>query len=344
MENHYTIIDSDHKVFTFGKNEYGQLGIGNRNDQELPVKIENLPPIVETSVGNKFTLFLDDKGFVLVSGKIGIFETVVPQKIIEVSNISKISSGWGHCLLLGNDGSVFSFGWNLYGQLGRNGDVSLPSKIEGIPSIKFCCCGDAHSILIDADGGCYSFGENHHGQLGLGDKIHRSKPAKIYGLPPIVSASCGDYHTILVAEDGIPYGYGGNYLGRLGFNSSQKNILVPTQIAGDSEIKQSYCNGSSTILQDVDNNFWAFGANEYGELGLGHNNTVKVPTKIITLSDISSVLCFTDSIIFINENGECFASGKINNQMIPTKMECPEKALILKAKRFHKTKNARNQL
>lgn len=353
-KEHYAIVDSDRNVFVFGKNDEGQLGIGSKQDQQLPVKIENLSSIVATTFGNKFTLFLDDEGFVWVSGKLWRSpETIIPQKIADVFNIYKISSGENHCLLLDNNGNVFSIESNWSGQLGRDLDQDLVdqsvAKIENIPKIKNFCCGVFHSILIDVEGNCYSCGANQYGQLGLVNKNCRSEPTKIEGLPPIQSASAGSHHTILVAKDGRAYGFGLNCYDQLGFNSSGKNVVVPTQIkirehedAG--VIKNAYCNRLSTILQDVDDNFWVCGGNAYGELGLGHDRMVGVPMKITTLPDIISVLSFPNSNIFINVNGECFASGYINNQMIPTKMEVPAQALVFQEKRFNKTKNARKHL
>lgn len=58
MTNHYAIVNSELKVLTFGKNYNGQLGIGNKQDQDSPVKIETLPPIIKTTIGLSFTLFL----------------------------------------------------------------------------------------------------------------------------------------------------------------------------------------------------------------------------------------------------------------------------------------------
>lgn len=373
MENHYAIIDSNNSVFTVGRNNKGQLGIGNKQDRDLPVKIENLPPIVATSVGREFILFLDDEGFVWVSGSLCDFEAVVPQKVEGVSKIGKICSGDHHCLLLDNDGNVFSFGLNTFGQLGRTEvedededeneveyedvyvyeDERTPMKIGNIPKIGNICCGKWHSILIDIEGNCYTFGNNRSGQLGLGNTTKTSKPTKIEGLPTIHSSSAGSYYTILVTEDNTVYGFGHinlrKLLGRnVGFNPSRGNLLVPIEIKIDStdvgilRFKKSYCCGYSTILQDTDDNFWAFGQNLYGNLGLGHKRTVTIPTKITALSQIDSILCFEYSTIFIDVKGNCFASGKINDQMIPVKMEYPHKAVVMKRKRFLKTKKACN--
>lgn len=341
---HFAIIDFELNVFTFGRNDFGQLGIGNFEDQNSPIKIKSLPQIVSTSSGEDFRLFLDDKGFVWFSGKLPFpnFESAEPVKIEQVQNICKISSGECHCLLLNDNGDVFSFGSNVYGQLGRGGSGNLPMKIENLPKIKDVCCGSFHSILIDFDGNCFSVGINSRGELGIGDRNGSLRPTKLENLPPIRSASCGYSHTILIDENGNAYGFGYNYFNQLGFSSLKKHILTPTKINGITGAKKAYCGGNSTIIKDLDGNFWTFGGNGYGKLGLGHKNDVKVPTKITSLANVHSIICQKYSNIFIDTNGECFASGTINGRTVPIKIEHPIEALVVKPKRFNNTKNARN--
>lgn len=363
---HYAIIDSEHNVLMFGKNDHGQLGIGNKQDQKLPVKIKTLPPIISTSVGAVFTLFLDDKGSVWFSGKIPhtnyVSQSDEPLKIENVRDIIKISSGEHHCLLLDQNGDVFSFGSNNFGKLGRPcRGKNVPTKIENLPKIKDVCCGISHSVVIDFDGNCFSFGENSVGQLGLGDKTNRIIPVKIENLPPIQSCSADCAHTIFIDSDETAYvcGFGGHQLEDMCY----MQIPIRTNFKGISGIKKAYCFGFSTILCDIDNNFWSFRQNCYKELNLDDpNSVVIVPTKITTIVDIDSVICYRYSNIFINKKGECFLRQSINEEDIPDKMEdipdkmgdipdkmedssgSPIRALIFRPKRFNKTKNARNQL
>lgn len=210
--------------------------------------------MVSTSIGDGFTLFLDHEGFVWFTGKMCIFQTDVPTKMDNVEKICKISSGLSHCLLLDNDGNVFSCGNSDFQcQLGRDGNPSLPMKIENIPKIRTICCGIAHSILIDVEGNCYSFGNNFHGELGTGNIGQRITPIKIEGLPPIRSASAGNFHTILITEDGRAFGFGWNCYEQLGSNCILGDVVTPTEIKIEEapKIKTSYCCGYSTILQDA---------------------------------------------------------------------------------------------
>lgn len=337
MVKRFAIIDSELNILFF-------------DDQRNLIKIETLPPIISTSgVVSAFLLFLDQQGYVWISGSIPMLpytEISHPLRIDGIKNICKISSGKNHCLLLDKNGDVFSFGTNMCGQLGYEGENPLSAKIE-LPfsaKIKEICCGDSFSILIDIDGNCFSFGNNSSGQLGLGNYIRMYVPTKINNLPPVVCASAGIEHTILIGENDKFYSFGDNSFSQLGFRSVDKNLFLPIGInlEGIQRIIKAYCFGYSTILQDANDNFWACGLNEYGELGIGNRNTVSILTKITAIKDIHSIIPSNDSNLFINKNGECFLCGKINGKTVPTKIEESIEALVLKPKRFNKTKNARN--
>ena len=82
--------------------------------------------------------------------------------------IQQIATGLQHTLLLSNDGEVYSFGSNNYGQLG-----TLDLNPRGIPTlVKFHCkataiaCGSYHSVILLENGQVCTFGNYQKGQLG----------------------------------------------------------------------------------------------------------------------------------------------------------------------------------
>jgi alpha-tubulin suppressor-like RCC1 family protein len=58
----------------------------------------------------------------------------IPVKIESLADTKIISAGCGflYTILLSEKGEVFSFGYNLCGQLGRDGDDKIPTKIPNI--------------------------------------------------------------------------------------------------------------------------------------------------------------------------------------------------------------------
>ncbi|XP_065334376.1 RCC1 and BTB domain-containing protein 1-like [Cloeon dipterum] len=145
---HTLVLTSDREVFSFGRNYFGQLGLGHSDDQILPMKLDfpaagrvvtTIACLIYSSVA------LLDSGEVLAWGEnedgiLGhngdVEEQNIPRKVpgLEGITITKIVCGTNHALALSNDGKVYSWGWNKYGQLG-NGTVKNshePTLISGI--------------------------------------------------------------------------------------------------------------------------------------------------------------------------------------------------------------------
>ena len=81
-------------------------------------------------------------------------------------------SGDNHTITLSNDGTLYSFGYNIFGKLGfgHNNNVSLPTPIPNLPKISKISCGLNFTVCVDCEGFMWSFGFNNCGQLGTGNK------------------------------------------------------------------------------------------------------------------------------------------------------------------------------
>jgi alpha-tubulin suppressor-like RCC1 family protein len=192
---HSLILDHRGQVFGFGDNENGQLGLGDQANRYLPVLVLRVNKIVAISAGGFHSLVLNDQGQIYSfgsnsSGQLGRrdidYGSVTPL-LIKDSGFGKavaISAGSHHSLLLNSLGQVFSFGSNVYGQLGLGGDddIPFPTLIElSIGKISAISAGDSHSLIMNSEGQVLSFGSNEYDQLGLGDEDGTSIPTLIRG-------------------------------------------------------------------------------------------------------------------------------------------------------------------
>jgi alpha-tubulin suppressor-like RCC1 family protein len=157
--NHSLLLDNQGRVYSFGSNDHGQLGIEK-------VRIRCIPTLIET--------FHDGDGL-----------------IIERPQIVAISAGNCYSLLLDSQGRVFSFGSDHHGKLGlgSKGNKGIPTLIttfemkgEDSAPMSAISAGKDHSLIADSRGRVFSFGNNEHGQLGLGDNLNRSIPILIKDL------------------------------------------------------------------------------------------------------------------------------------------------------------------
>ncbi|MDD3654276.1 MAG: fibronectin type III domain-containing protein, partial [Desulfotomaculaceae bacterium] len=114
---HTLMVGDDGNVWAWGQNEYGQLGIGNNNEQLSPVKIDGLVNVVAVAAGDNHSLALDREGNVWAWGKNNLYQlgngsttgSNVPVKVI-TGGIKAISAAADHNIALKNDGKVLGWG------------------------------------------------------------------------------------------------------------------------------------------------------------------------------------------------------------------------------------------
>ncbi len=233
------------------------------------------------------------------------------------SSFSK-SGGAYHTVAVGEDGIVYAFGYNAYGQLGDNTttDRTTPIRVEkGAYSgttylgdntnnpIISVSAGGLHSIALAADGSVYAFGENSVGQLGDNSTTNRTTPIKVAkggysGTTylgdntnnPIISVSAEYAHSMALAADGSVYAFGYNAYGQLGDNTTTdrttpirvaKGAYSGTTYLGDNTnnpIISVSAGGYHSMALAADGSVYAFGYNAIGQLG--DNTTTDRTTPI----------------------------------------------------------------
>ena len=176
-------IDFDDNIYSFGRNTSGCLGVGEvTNIINSPLKIPNLPKIIEIACGNAHTLFLDSNGNVFycgqsTNGECGIPSQEsenIPRKHPTLKNIVKISCGDEHSIVMDNKDHVYSFGKNDNGRLGL-GHTLFVREPKLVPMseyqlIKTIEASGVYSLFLDSDGGLYMAGGTNLPMFG-GDRI-----------------------------------------------------------------------------------------------------------------------------------------------------------------------------
>ncbi|CAI0412103.1 unnamed protein product [Linum tenue] len=125
--------------------------------------------------------------------------------------MAAVAAGLWHSICVSDDGDVYAFGGNQFGQLGTGVDQAetIPRLLDA-PSLEnenamTVSCGARHSAVVTVDGKVFCWGWNKYGQLGLGDVIDRNIPSQLtidgYTLR---SVACGWWHTLLLAEPRLP--------------------------------------------------------------------------------------------------------------------------------------------
>ena len=138
--NHSLCLTNDGHIYSFGKNENGQLGLGDNNDKNIPTLIPNINDIIQISARGDSSLALSNTGKIYAFGlnnygQLGLKSSNrinIPTLVQEApNNIIQISIGIYHSLILRVDGKIYAFGLNNLGQLGLGDNISrnIPTLI-----------------------------------------------------------------------------------------------------------------------------------------------------------------------------------------------------------------------
>ena len=105
---------------------------------------------------------------------------------LPLERITKISSGINFTLALDDQGKVFVWGNNVYGQLGNGGQKNgqEPAMVQALITEKIVdiSAADNFSGVVTENGEVYTWGFGNQGQLGHGDKSDQFLPRKIANL------------------------------------------------------------------------------------------------------------------------------------------------------------------
>ena len=236
------IITNDDNLWSCGYNKFGQLCHGDAKDRSTPQK----------------TSF---------------------------SNISNISAGSNFSLFQNNKGEIFACGYNKLGGCGLghfNSPQITPSLILNVPdNIVHFVCGSQQSLFLDSEGNVFSVGKNVYGALGLGHNTDQSVLNKIPNIPPIMIISCMYASSYLIDFEGNLWTFGYNVFGQLG-HGDKTHTNTPKIINTLKDIQQiSYRNcGFHFLAKNSQNQIFACGNNDRGQLGTGDTQSVSIPKGI----------------------------------------------------------------
>lgn len=304
---HTCALRSDGTVHCFGSNYYGELGRDANRGLNFaspdPSEVVGLSNVTGIAAGDSHTCAVRSDGAVLCfgsnfSGEIGRMDSTgidqanpTPTPVVDLVGVKAIAAGTRHTCALKDDGTVFCFGDNFYGQLGTEvnsgsgRDTSTPALVEGLNGVTAIAAGGFHTCVLKGDGAVFCFGANTYGQLGvslnIGTKNVTSTPVRVDGLGEVTSVSVGGFHTCALKGDGTAFCFGLNNRGQLG---TSRNVgtgfanPLPIPVDGlDGLVRLTSTGEAHTCVMKADGRVYCFGVNQYGQLGAAINNQTENP-------------------------------------------------------------------
>lgn len=310
-------------VFCWGSNNFGQLGNGNVEYQNVsPVKVLKGEAVMGDYTGNY------------------------------LSNIKSISSSEHYSCAVSNAGNAYCWGFNNSGNLGNNSysvsytpvRVVKGSAADGdysgnyLSNISSISTGYLSTCAVSNAGNVYCWGSNSTGSLGDASYVDKAYPVRVLKgaaatgdyngnyLSNIKSVSdSGDYlggyvRTVCaVSNAGNLYCWGSNNFGQLGDgttsdSSTTARVLKGAAAAGDydssylANVKSVSAGGHVCAVTNNDNTY-CWGYNSYGQLGDGttvnSTTTVQVLKGQAVAGDYAGSYISSTSQVVTGQNHTC---------------------------------------
>ncbi|KAJ5373141.1 Regulator of chromosome condensation RCC1 [Penicillium concentricum] len=288
------------RLFAFGSNGSGQLGIGHEEDVSTPVQclFEQPEPSQESQI------------------------TTIQNTLADEPEILTIAAGGNHTLLLTTSGSIYAAGCNedrrcgphratqTHGHSDKNegnilrfrqmilSDAVSDTEVSKFKHVSATWEGTIavasvprssgnnvhHGDNPDTEDRVFVFGSSPKGELGLGPDIPVSVPGTcIPSFPPadlrITALASGMAHSVAVLSNGDVYGWGGARKGQLGAENrgakiaySPVRICVPffaEAVACGREFTVVSGRGRFVVLGDKGNRWGVLSVPESLSLGVG---------------------------------------------------------------------------
>jgi alpha-tubulin suppressor-like RCC1 family protein len=298
-------IKADGTLWTWGSNEYGQLGINAAfgDWRSSPAQV---------GAGTNWRL-------------VSCGTTANTTPFNEVSWRDKRGSN-SHMAAIKADGTLWTWGHNGVGELGLNDanvNRSSPTQVGSATNWKLVSCGGQFTSAIKEDGTLWTWGFNGYnpfgwfnfveGILGLNDNQNYSSPVQVGSNTNWKSISTGVSHSAAIKTDGSLWVWGINEYGELGLND-KNDRSSPTQLGFSKNWKDvnasnhcgSFAAGMTTALK-ADGTLWAWGYNRKGALGssLTEGLPRSYPTQVTGNNwvHISQIFCIKNEVrdSFTNE-------------------------------------------
>jgi len=224
------------------------------------------------------------------AGQFGLNNTSQYSSPVQVpgNNWSRATGADNTSFGIKTDGTLWAWGYNLYGALGQNQPhdgphVSSPIQIPGTTWSSLIKKGresqEYAAGAIKTDGTLWVWGGGYYGSNGLNANVaRRSSPTQLPGTT-WRDITAAQYKRLASKTDGTLWAWGLNNEGALGQNAITM-ISSPAQIPGTTWTTANWIGTEFAVATKTDGTLWTWGRNEEG--ALGHNNLTKrsSPTQV----------------------------------------------------------------
>lgn len=249
----------------------------------------------------------------------------------------RITSGNHHVCVLADDGTVWCWGDNGFGELGVSGGVQAdPVQVPLPTTATLVAAGSTNTCAVLSNTNVMCWGANSYGQLGNGttNSTANAIPVPVASIPSsfvVSSLDVGAGHVCATSTAGNTWCWGESTDGRLGINTAS-SVLTPQQLASfGSGGATSVSAGATHTCAVVGVGAWCFGSNSSGQLGSDANTVTSSHTPVaVTFSSAVDMVVAGEEFscaLLVTKTVQCFginSEGQLGESVATASRHTPQ--------------------
>lgn len=291
---HTCVVHKTGKVSCWGNNSNGQLGTSDKSSTSKPTPVAGIDDAIQVVAGTNFTCVLHKAKTASCwgenkAGGLGdntTTERPTPAPVQQLSDVESLAAGKDYACAVLTSHDVMCWGANADGQLGIGSTTNapLPTKLNALNDIVQVAGASRFSCARQSSGRVFCWGNNSEGQLGNGSPNTAPNPS------PILVPSLGDAiwiwtgyeHACAIKKNGNVVCWGSNAFAQLGLgDAGPASVATPTPVPGTKQSYAVYTGGDRACALSTTGEGLCWGANAFGQLGVGNTNRGYTPTAMV---------------------------------------------------------------
>ena len=313
---------TDPGQYVWGSLASGQGGRQDKQNRSAPTQMNTGAVWQSIGAGRSYSVYVKDNGTIWSTGSnswgvlghgssLSTDSKSSPTQIGALSNWSKVNCGNNHVMALKTNGTLWTWGANSDGPLGRGDYIyrSSPVQVGGLTTWSKISAGYNHSAAIKTDGTLWMWGRASSGQLGFGNVSIKTSPVQL-GANTWSAVEAGTFTTTAIRSDGTLWAWGSGQYGRLG-DGTTIDKSSPIQIG--SLTTWSKISASWHVLAiRTDGRLFSWGDNGSGELMQGDSGSTKrrsSPTQVGSATNWTAVAAGDGVSLVMNTSNILYGAG-----------------------------------
>jgi len=220
-----------------------------------------------------------------------------------------IAAGGSASFAIKSDGTLWSWGANNGGVLGRAASAGTPQPVDTLSHVRAVTSGAWYAAAVLDNGDVYAWGWGGNVGAAIGSaNPDNLLPVKVPGLSNIRTVSTKYQHTLALDTSGKVFGFGPEASGALGPTIGNDGVRA---IDGLANVRQIAAGDAHSLALLADGTVWAWGSNSLGQLGVAAETATRAaPAQVAGLDHVVAIAASSFGSFALRQDGTVFSWGQ----------------------------------